>query len=167
MARTIGRTVGSSDVMVAHLGNYGRRWNYGARHRTGNWVDGDRSVDAGLIVALGLALADGESCNGVAIRVTPEELAQLDLRERDYDRTDVTRQITLDRDEDVSQVVTYVPRAAAVQRFEKARDAGRAAIEMRYWNLVRSAFDELGPHHRSLFDTTPAPDVPVVEISIN
>ena len=167
MARTIGRTVGRDDVTLAHLHNYGRRWNYGVLHRSGNWVDGDRSIIKGRIVALGLAAAEGESCNGVAIRVTTDELLQLDRRERDYNRTDVTDQIKLERDVGVSQIVTYVPRPAAVSRYEQARDAGRAAIEVRYWDLVHSAFDELGPRQRALFDTTPAPDVPVVDISIN
>jgi cation transport regulator ChaC len=167
MARTIGRTVGPADVTIAHLHNYGRRWNYGVLHRSGTWLDGDKSVTEGLIVALGLAAGEGESCNGVAIRVTADELAQLDWRERDYDRTDVTDQISVEQSESVSRVVTYVPSPDAVTRYEQARDAGRAAIEMRYWDLVHSAFDELGPSHRALFDTTPAPDVPVVEISVN
>jgi len=167
MARTIGRTVWAADVSIAHLDDYARRWNYGALHRSGNWVDGDTSVTEGVIVALGLAAAEGESCNGVAIRVTADELLHLDWRERNYDRTDVTDQVALERDVDVTQVFTYVPRPDAVSRYERARDAGRAAVEVRYWDLVHSAFDDLGPSHRALFDTTPSPDVPVVAISVN
>jgi len=167
MARTIGRTVDAADVTIALLHNYARRWNYGVLHRSGNWIDGDTSVTEGVIVALGLAAAERESCNGVAIRVTADELLQLDWRERNYDRTDVTDQITLERDVNVTQVVTYVPRPDAVNRYEQARDVGRAAVEQRYWDLVHSAFDDLGPSHRALFDTTLAPDVPVVAISVN
>ena len=42
------------------------------------------------MVSLGLIASDAESCNGVIVRVTAEELAMLDWRERDYERTDVS-----------------------------------------------------------------------------
>ncbi len=69
MATTIGRTVGAHDVAVAHLDGYGRRWNYGSLHLRGDWHHEGVDVVQGLVVSLGLAAADDESCNGVVVRV--------------------------------------------------------------------------------------------------
>ncbi|MBG7604271.1 MAG: gamma-glutamylcyclotransferase [Actinobacteria bacterium] len=168
MATTIGRTVDSTtDVAVAHLDGYGRRWNYGSLHKRGDWHDGEVEITGGLVVSLGLEADATESCNGVAVRVTADELAQLDWRERDYERTDVTDQIRLEGPVISGRIVTYVPRTSAVDRYEQARDDGRAAIERRYWDLVHGAFNELGAGHREHFSKTPDPDIPVVDILIN
>ncbi len=83
MATTIGRTIASNDVVVAHLDGYGRRWNYGSMHLRGDWQHEGVDVTQGLVVSLGLAAASDESCNGVIVRVTTDELARLDWRERD------------------------------------------------------------------------------------
>lgn len=166
LARTIGRTVDPThDVLVAHLDGFGRRWNYGSIHLRGDWRHGDVEVRRGVVVSLGLEVADAETCNGVIVRVTAEELAALDWRERDYERTDVTDRIAV---EGVASgpIVTYVPRPSAVERYEAARDAGRAGIRRSYWELVREAFTGLGEHHLGHYEQTPAPDVPVVDITL-
>ncbi|RLE25152.1 MAG: hypothetical protein DRJ50_03455 [Actinobacteria bacterium] len=168
MARTIGRVVDpTTEFAIAHLHGYGRRWNYGSLHRRGDWSDDGMEVTQGLIVSLGLEESTDESCNGAAIRVTADELAQLDWRERDYERTDVTDHVELDGRTIAGRIVTYVPRVSAVDRYEQARDRGRAAVEQRYWDLVHTAFDALGSGHRERFSSTPAPDVPVVDIAVN
>ena len=112
MATTIGRAVAPTDVAVAHLDGYGRRWNYGSLHLRGDWHHDGAEVTEGLVVSLGLVASDAESCNGVIVRVTADELAMLDWRERDYERTDVSDMIRLDGDPIGEQVMTYVPRAA-------------------------------------------------------
>jgi dephospho-CoA kinase len=165
LASTIGRHVGPQDVAVARLDGYGRRWNYGSLHLRGDWHHDGAAIDQGLVVSLGLIVAD-ETCNGVAVRVTAEELAQLDWRERDYERTDVSDQIRSGLTAG-TRVVTYVPRPSAVRRYEAARDAGRAAIRQPYWDLVADAFRQLGADHLQEYSTTPAPDVPVVDMSLS
>jgi cation transport regulator ChaC len=167
MATTIGRTVAPTDVAVAHLDGYGRRWNYGSMHLRGDWFHGGIEVTQGLVVSLGLVVSDQESCNGVIVRVTADELAMLDWRERDYRRTDVTDMIRLDGDPIRERVMTYVPRPSAVERYETARDNGRAAIRLSYWELVESAFGELGDDHLERYAATPAPDVPVVDMVLS
>ena len=167
MATTIGRTVASNDVAVAHLDGYGRRWNYGSMHLRGDWHHDGVDIAEGLVVSLGLAAADDESCNGVIVRVTADELARLDWRERDYERTDVTEQIRLDSGGQRPQVMTYVPRQSAIERYEAARDAGRAGIRQTYWELVAAAFRDLGGDHHDRYVTTPAPDVPVVDMTLS
>jgi cation transport regulator ChaC len=172
MATTIGRTVAADDVVVAHLDGFGRRWNYGSMHLRGDWQFDGVNITQGLVVSLGLEAADTESCNGVIVRVTSDELAQLDWRERDYERTDVTHLIRLDDHERVDHhrvgpVMTYVPRPSAIERYTEARDRGHAGIRRSYWDLVSAAFGDLGGDHLSRYDATPAPDVPIVEMALS
>ena len=167
LASTIGRHVAPGDVGAAHLHGYGRRWNYGSLHLRGDWHHDDVDVYQGVVISLGLVAADGEHCNGVAVRVTDDELARLDWRERDYERTDVTDRIDAEVPRRGERVVSYVPRPSAIERYEAARDERRAAIRRSYWDLVDRAFSDLGTHHSAIYATTPAPDVPVLEISLS
>lgn len=166
LASTIGRPVATHVTAVAHLEGFGRRWNYGSLHLRGDWRHDGVDVLGGLVVSLGVVAAVGESCNGVAVCVSDDELAALDWRERDYDRTDVTDVIAFDRAGSSDRVVTYVPRPGAIARYEEARDAGRAGIRQSYWDLVNAAFTDLGGDHLTLYASTPPPDVPVVDMSL-
>jgi len=175
MATTIGRTVAAEKVAIAHLDGYGRRWNYGSLHLRGDWHHEGVDVTEGLVVSLGLVAADTETCNGVIVRVTSDELAQLDWRERDYRRTDVTDLIRLDDDQRdhrrdrqrVERVMTYVPRPSTVERYEAARDRAQAGIRLSYWDLVSGAFGDLGGDHLARYAATPPPDVPVVDMTVS
>lgn len=170
MATTIGRPVAAADVAVAHLDGYGRRWNYGSLHLRGDWHHDGVSIEHGLVVSLGLVVADSETCNGVIVRVAADELARLDWRERDYERTDVTERIRLDdgiRRDRAVRVMTYVPRPSAIERYEDARDRGQAGIRRSYWDLVSVAFRDLGADHVTRYEATPSPDVPVVDMSLS
>ncbi len=167
MATTIGRDVASHHVAIAHLDGYGRRWNYGSLHLRGDWTHEGLIITQGLVVSLGLVASDAESCNGVIVRVTADELAMLDWRERDYERTDVTDRIRLESDTRAERVMTYVPRTRAIERYEAARDVGRAGIRQSYWALVAAAFGDLGGDHLDRYESTPAPDVPVVDMSLS
>ncbi|MEX2627420.1 MAG: gamma-glutamylcyclotransferase family protein [Ilumatobacteraceae bacterium] len=159
----------------AVLYGHGRRWNYGIGGPAGDgvvgyWTDADGVQHEVTMVALGIVVAaetiGRESINGVVIAVDDDELERLDRRERHYDRIDVTDVVEPDdrlpgpRPGD--RVVTYLPRREAVERYENARDAGTAAIEQRYWDLVEGAFAALGPDRLDRYHrTTPPPDVPV------
>jgi cation transport regulator ChaC len=169
MATTIGRTVGGHDVAPAHLDGYGRRWNYGSMHLRGDWTHDGRSVSGGVVISLGLEAVDGASCNGVVVRVDDDELARLDWRERDYERTDVTDLVRLDGVDGTSTrpVVTYVPRPSAIERYLAARDRGDAGVRRSYWILVAQAFGELGDDHARTYATTPPPDVPIVDMQLS
>ena len=165
LERTLGRPVPTDrDWVLAVLRGYGRRWNYGSRTVRADWEIDGRPVERGLIVALGLVEAPGDWCNGAVAAVSDDELALLDRRERDYDRVDVTDRI--DPAGTISgPVVTYVPRTRAVARYVEHRDEGRAAVSRRYFDLVRTAFDDLGPGEAERFEaSTPAPAVPVIDL---
>ena len=168
MARTLRRAVDPvAGWRVARLDGFGRRWNYGSIVLRGHWHHDGTDVRDGQIVSLGLTESSAEWCNGTAVRVDDDELARLDWRERDYQRTDVTDLVTVEGAPVDGRVVTYVPRRSAVERYEAGRDAGRAAVRREYWDLVHDAFARLGHHHLAqLVDHTPVPDVPVVEVTL-
>ena len=168
---TLGRELTpGDDFFEAELNGYGRRWNYGTDHRfTAVGPDGVERSDW-MFIALGLIEAAGETANGVVGWVDDTELAALDLRERRYDRVDVTELTTLapgvaaasSRMGD-APIVTYVPRTESIDSYTAARDAGIAAITARYWDLVDMAFSDLGPDRRERYHaTTPDPCVPVL-----
>ncbi len=79
----------------------------------------------------------------------------------------MTDQIRLESDGLRPRVMTYVPRPSAIERYEGARNAGRAGIRRSYWELVATAFRDLGGDHHERYTTTPAPDVPVVDMALS
>ena len=162
---TIGRELQPGiDFFEAELVGFGRRWNYGVLHASATGPGpGGTTIDYTL-VALGVVRAEDESVNGVVGGVEADELALLDRRERHYDRVDVTDRTTVHRAGEVcGPVFVYVPRREAIEQYERARDAGHAAIEQRYWDLIDHAFAAFSPEARARYhSTTPAPDVPVM-----
>ncbi len=169
LGRTLGRRVTpGADFLAAELTGWGRRWNYGVGHVVGTWCRADGIVvDDGVIVALGVVAAADETVNGIVALVSDIEIAALDQRERDYDRVDVTASVTVRGAalEPEARVVTYVPRPSAIERYEAARDRGRAGIRSTYWGLVDAAFAVWGAEDLLRYrSSTPPPDVPVVAI---
>lgn len=155
---------------VAQLRGYRRAWNYGSEVLRGDWITDDGTeVIGGLVVSLGLVADADEAINGVLFAVDDRELADLDWRERAYERVDVTEQVLLmdapAGDTGRRPVGVYVPRPHSIARYERHRDAGTAGIRRSYWELVDAAFEELGADHADWYRRTRAPDVPVVDIT--
>jgi dephospho-CoA kinase len=164
---TIGRDLRPGvDFFEAELAGFGRRWNYGVMHVRATGPGPDGGMTEYTLVALGIVPAAGETVNGIVGRVDRVELAALDDRERHYDRVDVTAATTHHAPEVDGRIVVYVPRREAVEHYERARDARRAAIAQRYWDLVDRAFHAFGPQaHARYHRSTPPPDVPVMSLS--
>ncbi|MDA3014730.1 MAG: gamma-glutamylcyclotransferase [Actinomycetota bacterium] len=167
---TLGRSpVRGVDFLAAECDGWERRWNYG--HPMGGSTYSGADVDQiDTVIALGVAPVSDACMNGVIALVDGDELERLDRRERNYDRVDVTDGVRLLENGpwsgDVNRVVTYVPRPNALDIYADARERGRAGIEIRYWNLVNDAFDALLPGQGERYrSTTPAPDVPVLDVS--
>lgn len=173
LASTIGRTITPGTGMhVVELDGYGRRWNYGSKVLRGDWTNDDGvEVIGGLVVSLGVVEAPDETINGVIFSVDETELADLDWRERAYDRIDVSERITPLGDSEglhlTDPIALYFPRASSIDRYEQHRDAGTAAIRRSYWDLVDDAFGALGDDHLTWYRRTPPPDVPVHDIALD
>ena len=172
LATTIGRTVEPGPGRrIVELAGWRRAWNYGSASLRGDWTaDDGREVVGGLVVSLGLVAEPAGTANGVALAVDADELAHLDRRERAYDRVDVSASITpLDGLGPLgAPVATYVPRPDAIERYERHRDEGTAAVRRWYHDLVRSAFAELGDEHGERYlATTPDPDVPIHDVRLD
>lgn len=167
MTRTIERRVQRDDgFRSAFLNGYGRRWNYGSMRQRGDWHGPFGEVRDGIVVSLGLEAAGHERTNGAIVRVSGDELARLDWRESDYEQTDVTDLIDVEHGAVDGRVVTYVPRASAIERYRTAHRDRRAAVRRSYVDLVRAAFEKLGDHHLDEYVAgTPDPDVPVVDFA--
>jgi len=154
-----------SDFFEAEIVGYGRRWNYGSLRFTGRAADHTGNDREWTIVALGLVEAADESVNGTVGWVSNEELADLDRRERHYDRVDVSDRTTVIGGAPVAPIVTYVPRREAVERYERSRDRGAAAVDQRYFDLVDRAFADLGADRRRRYHaSTPSPDIPILPL---
>ena len=98
--------------------------------------------------------------NGAALKVGADELPALDARERNYERRDVTGQLSVRLD---GRVWTYVGRRAA--RARRGRRERRLAVASSYQERVLAGFDVLGQRRRFEMLTEPA-GVPVVDLTL-
>ena len=165
--RTLGRELRPNiDFFEADLTGFGRRWNYGVMHSVGIWTDDDGDEHDRTIVALGLVEAEAGTVNGVVGWVEFDELTDLDRRERHYDRIDVADRTTVHTDDPIDgSIMVYLPKQESIDHYERARDAGTAAVDLDYWSRVEAAFAELGPDRRDRYHaSTSAPDVPIVPL---
>ena len=169
LARTIGRQVSfGHDVHRATLDGWGRRWNYGSPRTGVSWTHGDAEITDGVMVCLGIVPDADVAINGVVFSVDDRELAALDRRERDYDHVEVTGSADAEGDLGRSaSIVTYVPRPSSIERYERGRDAGAAAIRQTYWDLVEAAFTDFGDEALEWYRRTPDPDIPVIDIDVD
>ena len=91
----------------------------------------------------------GSVVNGLVRAVSDAELEELDRRERNYDRVEVTGQL---EGFDGGRVWTYVGSAAGRQRLRRGRAEGRAVVSRDYLEKVLGGFGRLGVDERRAFD---------------
>ena len=89
------------------------------------------------VAFLNLYPAPEAEVNGLAFPVTPTELAELDRRERNYARADVTDRLDVDLG---GRVWAYLGREEARDRFEAGRRASSAVVSQQYFDQVRDDF---------------------------
>jgi gamma-glutamylcyclotransferase (GGCT)/AIG2-like uncharacterized protein YtfP len=118
------------------------------------------------------AAADGAArVNGLCLPVDDGTLEQLDLRERNYERTDVSDRLADSGlsalgGTDGARVWAYVGKAAARERLAEGRRAGTAVIDAGYVRTVEAGFAALGDDELAAVRTSLAPgDLPVVELT--
>lgn len=85
---------------------------------------------------------DGSGVNGLCLPVDDAALARLDLRERNYERIEVSARIQADTGG--ARVWAYVGTAAARERLQIGRREGTAVIHGGYLAAVSEGFAALG-----------------------
>jgi cation transport regulator ChaC len=154
--------------VVCELANHRRTWNVAmenARTIPGykyyvDAVTGDRP-DC-FVTFLNIVRDPGHTVNGVVFEVSGETLSQLDRRERNYERIDVSDDVSVPVD---GRVWAYTGTGPAVARFELGRRESRAVVSRQYHDRVLEDFERIGPEARQRFIslTDPAP-CPIVDL---
>jgi cation transport regulator ChaC len=159
---------GSAAAIACRLAGHRRVWNVAMDNTL--TVPGykcyldprDGSRPAVFVSFLNLRPAPGQSVNGVLFPILSADLPALDRRERNYRRVELTGSIETSL---AGRVWSYLGKAEAERRFDRALQAGRAVIHKGYLELVREGFARLGPEELAEFETsTDPPRCPVVEL---
>lgn len=100
--------------------------------------------------------------NGVALEVGPDELPALDERERNYERREVTEQLSVSLG---GRVWAYVGQRAGRVRARRGRRERRLAVASSYRERVLAGFDVLRQRRRFERLTEPA-GVPIADLSL-
>lgn len=118
---------------------------------------GDR-ID-GFVTFLNIRRNPASEVNGVFFPVDPETLARIDLRERNYDRIDVTEACDLDVE---GKVWAYIGSEDGVGRYRDGVESGKSVIERQYFDHVIEAFRAVGEDALARYvATTDEPQVPL------
>ena len=135
---------------VAWLRGYRRTWGVAAdnAHAIPGYkqyrLRSDGTTPRVFVAFLDLVPAQTDFVNGVVAQVDTARLADLDLRERNYDRVDVTAAV----DSSVEgRVWTYVGSPSGRSRLAEGASGGRLAISRDYVESVHAAFRQLGDNH--------------------
>jgi hypothetical protein len=121
----------------------------------------DGSRPSVCVAFLDLAPAAG-SVNGVCLGVTPEQLAALDERERNYVRADVTERL---EPSPLGRAWAYVGRPESRARLLRARAGSTVVVSREYREHVLRGFAALGREALAAFRrSTELDGLPVVDL---
>jgi hypothetical protein len=108
-----------------------------------------------------LPSAADQGANGICVPVDGSRLEQLDARERNYRRVDVSERVAAGG----ARVWTYIGSAEARERLADGVRLGTAVIDAGYLRLVQEGFSALGgAEQRAARDSLRPEDLPVVEL---
>jgi hypothetical protein len=104
----------------------------------------------------------GSEVNGVLFAVTEAGLAELDERERNYERVEISADLTPAPD---GRAWVYTGSAAAVRRFTVGERSDRAVISRAYYQKVVDDFSAIGAAELTAFEQlTDPPPCPVLDL---
>ena len=147
-------------AVAGRLHGYRRFWgaamnNWEGGEAVKHWLDHETGERPRIRVAyLDIEPSEGGTVNGVAIPVDAERLAQLDAREINYRRVDVTGAF---EGAPPGRVFTYIGLDAARERCRRGAAAGDVFVSRDYAVGVRRAFESLGDDALAEFDRTTDP----------
>lgn len=144
----------------AYLRDHRRAWNVAMDNSVSlpgykYYLDAhDSSRPEVFVTFLNLVPAPGDRVNGMLVPVSTGELAELDRRERNYERREVTASIEGPVE---GRVWTYFGKPEACERFEAGLRAARAVIDESYLERVRAGFEALSGDALAKFEQSTDP----------
>jgi gamma-glutamylcyclotransferase (GGCT)/AIG2-like uncharacterized protein YtfP len=158
---------------VADLAGLRRSWGVAMDNRRDlpgykYYTDADGGRPDVFVAYLDLVAAPDDPAakvNGLCLPVDDATLEQLDLRERNYERADVSDRVASHVLEG-ARVWAYVGMAAARERLAEGRRTGTAVIDAGYVRTVEAGFAVLGDGELSAVRASLQPgDLPVAEMT--
>lgn len=146
--------------LAAHLRDHRRAWNVAMDNSVTlpgykYYLDAeDRSRPEVFVTFLNLLQAPGGRVNGILVPVSAEELFELDCRERNYTRREVTASI---EPATKGRVWSYFGNAEACRRFATGMRVARAVIGESYLERVRAGFEALSGDALAEFEQSTDP----------
>jgi gamma-glutamylcyclotransferase (GGCT)/AIG2-like uncharacterized protein YtfP len=123
--------------------------------------DGDRPAVYVAFLDVRETETPEQQINGVCLPVEEQQLAELDRRERNYARREVSDRI----DAGGARVWTYVGTPDGRERLAQGRRTGAAVINAGYLRTVEAAFGALGRGEQTAAQASFDPgDIPVIEL---
>lgn len=149
-----------AEAVPGRLRGYRRHWgvamnNWEGGENAKRWLDRDSGKRPRIRVAyLDLREQGASVVNGLALPVDGDRLAELDAREINYARIDVSAAF---EPAVHGRVFTYVGLAAARERCRQGAAEGNVFVSSDYAAGVRRAFEQLAPGALAEFDRTTDP----------
>lgn len=147
-------------VREHRLTDFARGWGVAMDNRIEppgckHYLDPGTGERADCYVAfLDIAAVPGAVVNGVLLETTPERLAALDRRERNYSRVAVTDQV---EPSPPGEVHTFVGTEGGHRRRAAGLAHGTCVVDQHYLDVVRSGFAALGDGALRRFESSTAP----------
>jgi dephospho-CoA kinase len=147
-------------AVLGRLRGFRRRWgvamdNWEGGEGVKHFLDPETGERPRIRVAyLDIYEQAGSVVNGLALPVDADRLAELDARELNYRRVDVTAAFEGDA---AGRVFTYVGLDAARERCRRGIEEANAFVSRDYAATVRCAFERLGPGAPAELDRTTDP----------
>ncbi|MDJ0536965.1 MAG: gamma-glutamylcyclotransferase family protein [Xenococcaceae cyanobacterium MO_207.B15] len=160
-----------SDFIFCGLRDFHRCWNIAMDNRM-DLPDYKYYIDAktgnrpeGFVTFLNIRPYKTKTITGILFRVSHEELDNLDRRERNYQRIDVTHQINTPIR---GKAWVYQGLDQAEQRYQKGLEQNNAMIAQDYFDSVHNAYFLLGKKAFSHYaETTDKPRVPILNLKMS
>ena len=162
------KLIPGSDFIICGLTNFHRCWNIAMDNRVDlpnykYYIEGKTGKRPDIFVTfLNIRPHPNKTIIGVLFRVSEQELENLDQRERNYQRIDITHQINTAIQ---GKAWVYIGLEQAHKRYQEGLKENRAMICQDYFKSVNNAYLSLGSYAFSNYvGTTDKLEVPTVDL---
>ena len=158
------------DYKICSLKNYQRCWNVAMDNKVDlpnyKYYRDSRTNERinAFVTFLNIRPHASKDILGILFRVTDAELVNLDLRERNYRRTNITKQLEIQIQ---GNAWTYIGLPAAEQRYKTGLAQNKAVIAQTYFNSVKDAYFALGDEEfANYIVTTDKPLASIMDLEV-